>query len=111
METSYKVFTHLLGDNDRIWAQKDDFPGQGTLPTTGWAEGEVIVDEYEIIVDPGAAAGDCQLEIGMYDPSNGARLPIVDEKGEFQGDRILLEKIVVGEKNSQREPEKGKKVC
>jgi len=96
METSYKVFTHLLGDEGRIWGQKDDFPGQGTLPTTGWAEGEVIVDEYEITVDPWAPAGDYQLEIGMYDPTSGARLPIVDEKGEIQGDRILLEKIAVG---------------
>jgi hypothetical protein len=96
METSYKVFTHLLGGDGRIWGQRDDFPGQGTLPTTGWAEGEVIVDEYEIAIDPTAPAGDYQLEIGMYDPASGARLPILDEKGEIQGDRILLKKIRVG---------------
>ncbi len=96
METSYKVFTHLLGGDGRMWGQKDDFPGQGTLPTTGWAEGEVIVDEYEIAIDPTAPAGDYQLEIGMYDPASGARLPILDEKGEIQGDRILLKKIAVG---------------
>jgi hypothetical protein len=95
METSYKVFTHLLGEDGRVWGQKDDFPGQGTLPTTGWAEDEVIVDEYEITVDPEARTGDYQLEIGMYDPDSGARLPIF-EKGEIQGDRILLEKIAVG---------------
>jgi hypothetical protein len=96
METSYKVFTHLLGDDGRLWGQKDDFPGQGTLLTTGWAEGEIIVDEYEIVIDPTAPAGDYQLAIGMYDPASGARLPIVDEKGEIQGDRILLKKIAVG---------------
>ncbi len=97
METSYKVFTHLFGDDGRIWGQKDGFPGKGTLPTIGWAEGEVIVDEYEITIDPGAPAGDYQLAIGMYDPASGARLPILDEKGEIQGDRILLKKIVLGE--------------
>ena len=97
METSYKVFTHLLGDDSRIWGQKDDLPGQGTLPTIGWVEGEIIVDGYEITVDPWAPAGDCQLEIGMYDPVTGARLPIINEKGEIQGDRILLKKIAVGE--------------
>jgi hypothetical protein len=96
METSYKVFTHLLGDDGRLWGQKDDFPGHGALPTTGWAEGEVIVDEYEIAVGPEAPDGDYQLEIGMYDPASGARLPITSEKGEFQGDRILLKKIAVG---------------
>jgi lysophospholipase L1-like esterase len=98
-ETSYKVFTHLLGDDGHIWGQKDDFPGRGTLPTIGWAEGEVIVDEYEVAVDPGAPGGDYQLAIGMYDPDSGARLPILDEKGEIRGDRILLKKIIgVGER-------------
>jgi hypothetical protein len=96
METSYKVFTHLIGDDGRLWGQKDDFPGQGALPTTSWVEGEVIVDEYEIAVDPTALAGSYQLEIGMYDPATEARLPILDEKGEIQGDRILLEKIAIG---------------
>ena len=96
MERSYKVFTPLLGDDGRIWGQKDDFPGQGALPTTSWVVGEVIVDEYEITVDPGAPIGDYQLEIGMYDPRSGARLPILDEKGEIQGDRILLEKTAMG---------------
>jgi hypothetical protein len=97
METSYKIFTHLLGDDGRIWGQEDDFPGRGTLPTTGWAEGEVVVDEYEITVDTQVSAADYQLAIGMYDPISGARLPIIDEKGEIQGDRILLKKIAVGE--------------
>jgi lysophospholipase L1-like esterase len=96
METSYKVFTHLLGHDDRVWGQKDDFPGQGELLTNSWVEGEVIVDEYEITVDPGAPGGDYQLAVGMYDPASGARLPILDEKGGFQGDRILLKKIAVG---------------
>jgi hypothetical protein len=96
METSYKVFMHLLGDDGRIWGQKDDFPGQGALPTIGWVEGEVIVDEYEITVDPEAPVGDYQPAIGMYDPASGARLPMIDEKGEIQGDRILLKKIAVG---------------
>lgn len=95
METSYKVFTHLLGGDGYIWGQKDDFPGQGTLPTTSWVEGEVIVDEYEITVDPQAPTGDYQLAIGMYDPASGVRLPIIGEKGEIRDDRILLKAIAV----------------
>jgi hypothetical protein len=97
METNYKVFTHLLGGDGRIWGQKDDFPGRGTLPTIGWVEGEVIADEYEITVDPQTPAGDYQLQIGMYDPASGARLPILDEKEKVQSDRILLKRITVEE--------------
>ncbi len=90
METSYKVFTHLLDGESKIRGQKDDVPGRGTLPTTGWVKGEVIADEYEITVDPEAPAGEYTLEIGMYDESTGERLPVLDKRGEIQDNRILL---------------------
>ncbi len=95
METSYKVFTHLIGEDDQIWGQKDDFPGQGTLPTSGWMEGEVIADEYLLEVEPAAPSGQYRLKAGMYDPLSGERLPVIDEKGQIQGDRVLLDTVHV----------------
>ncbi len=89
----YKVFTHLLGDDARIWAQKDSVPAGGTRPTTGWVEGEVIVDKYELTVDPDAPGGDYVLEIGMYEESTGQRLAVLSEEGQMAGDRILLGKV------------------
>jgi hypothetical protein len=89
----YKVFTHLLDDQARIWAQKDSVPVAGTRPTTGWVKGEVIVDEYELVVKPDAPGGDYILEIGMYEEGTGQRLYVLDEDGRVVGDRILLEKV------------------
>jgi hypothetical protein len=89
----YKVFTHLLDDEARIWAQKDSVPVAGTRPTMGWVKGEVIVDEYELVVKPDAPGGDYILEVGMYEEGTGQRLSVLNEEGQAAGDRILLEKV------------------
>ncbi|TKJ30714.1 MAG: hypothetical protein CEE40_04270 [Chloroflexi bacterium B3_Chlor] len=93
MQVSYKVFTHLLDAENRIRGQKDSFPGRGEAPTTSWLEGEVIADEYEIVVDSAAPPGEYVIEIGMYDANTGQRLLVYDIRGELQEDRILLEGI------------------
>ncbi len=96
MSTNYKVFTHLIDEDKHIWGQQDSVPGQGRYPTTGWLEGEVIVDEYEIPVEPNAPPGEYILEIGMYDALTLQRLPAFDWKGErLLEDRILLEEVMI----------------
>ncbi len=97
MSTSYTVFTHLLDKDNHIWGQKDSLPGDGTLPTTGWLRGEVIADEYDILVQPEAPTGEYILEIGMYEATMGQRLQVVDEGGDSLGDRIILGRIRVGQ--------------
>jgi hypothetical protein len=95
MTVSYTVFTHLLGKGGGIWGQKDNMPVKGTYPTTGWVEGEVITDEYEIVIQPNAPSGDYQIEVGMYDATTGQRLSVFDEGGtRLPGDRILLDQVI-----------------
>jgi len=90
MDASYTIFTHLLDDESRIWGQKDNVPKAGTYPTTLWVEGEVVADEYEIVVKPDTPPGQYVIEVGMYLPQSGQRLPVLDELGQVQGDRVLL---------------------
>jgi hypothetical protein len=95
MTVSYTVFTHLLDKDGSIWGQRDNIPLKGTYPTTGWVEGEVITDEYEIAVKSDAPPGDYQIEVGLYDAATGQRLPVFDESGSrLPGDRILLEQVI-----------------
>ncbi|MBL7183422.1 MAG: glycosyltransferase family 39 protein [Anaerolineae bacterium] len=95
VDASYTVFTHLLDSESRIWGQKDSVPKAGTYPTTLWVEGEVIADEYEIVVKPDAPPGQYVIEVGMYLPQSGQRLPVLDELGQVQGDRVLLETVEI----------------
>ena len=95
MTVSYTVFTHLLGKDGSIWGQRDNIPVKGTYPTTGWREGEIIADEYEITVKSDAPPGKYQIGVGMYDAATGQRLPVFDEsKAPLPGDRILLDQII-----------------
>ena len=102
MDTSYVVFTHLLGQEynpqrgNFIWGQVDSLPLGGSYPTTGWAPGERVADEYWILIDPQAPPGDYELEVGMYEPATGVRLPVFDAQGVALGDRILLARLKVG---------------
>ena len=99
MNTSYKVFTHLLnvyeGQERGMWAQLDRVPVYDSRPTTGWLPGEVFIDRYEVRVDPGAPPGEYVIEIGMYNPATLERLPAMAAGHRLEGDRILLEGIRV----------------
>ncbi len=59
--------------------------------------GEVIVDEYEIVVQDDSPPGRHVIEVGMYDPGNLQRLSVFDPTGAI-GDRILLGEIKVAGK-------------
>jgi 4-amino-4-deoxy-L-arabinose transferase-like glycosyltransferase len=79
MDTDYTVFTHLLGQDGRIVAQKDNRPAKGSYPTTLWLPGEIITDPYDISLPADLPPGDYAVEIGFYIVENGLRLadPIV----------------------------------
>lgn len=92
----YKVFTHLLGDvfnangGNFLWGQADNEPAANTRPTTTWRAGEVIVDEYAIPIAPDAPSGTYRIEIGLYDPLNGQRLPALNAEGAPTADHLIL---------------------
>ncbi len=76
MSREYTVFTHLLAPDGSMTGQQDNQPVRGSYPTTLWLPGEVVADAYEISVRPDAAGGEHRLEVGMYEPETGTRLPV-----------------------------------
>jgi len=89
-ETAYKVFVHVVDRQDVIWGQRDATPQGGNAPTTAWLPGEVISDTYAIDLKPEATAGEYLLDVGMYDPASGVRLPVRDRYGQPLGDHLSL---------------------
>lgn len=94
IETRYKVFTHVLDGGAHIVGQRDAEPVGGARPTTTWETGEVVADNYGVLIQPATPPGEHQLEIGLYDAQTGERLPVLEE-GQVLGDRILLEPVQV----------------
>ena len=97
IEKSYTVFTHLLDADSHIWAQQDGIPVSGARPTTGWVPGEVVRDEYRLIVDPQAPPGNYVIEVGLYDASDPTmpRLAVLDRSGQPVDNRVLLAEVRV----------------
>jgi hypothetical protein len=58
--------------------------------------GEIVVDEYALVIYADAGAGRAVIEVGLYDPSTLVRLPVLDPTGAT-GDRVLLGDIVIDE--------------
>jgi hypothetical protein len=95
MEENYSVFTHVLGEENRIWAQKDSWPQDGDAPTSTWEPGQTIVDEYELTINLDTPADVYDVEIGLYLAKTGDRLRIVGQGGRLLDDRVLLSKVRV----------------
>jgi hypothetical protein len=73
MEIDYTVFTHLVAADGTLVGQADSMPRGGAYPTSLWAVGEVVSDQYQIPVSPGAALP-LSLRVGMYLPLTGEQL-------------------------------------
>src|SRR5206468_1963130 len=69
----YTVFVQLRDDRGTI-AQHDGQPVDGTVPTSRWQPGDIVLDRH-VVNPPVGARG--RLYAGMYDPTNGKRLRLL----------------------------------
>jgi hypothetical protein len=95
MSTSYKAFVHVVGANQQIMTQRDSIPGGGDYPTTGWLEGEYLVDAYRLDLQADMPPGDYIIYVGLYDPDTTVRLSVFGEDGKTLGDRWPLGQLTL----------------
>ncbi len=95
MKDDYTVFVHLLRETDQIWAGADRQPQGGAAPTSTWAKGQIVVDEYELVIAPDAPPDVYEIEVGLYLAETGERLDLLDQEGRLMGNRVLLSKVRV----------------
>ena len=76
VNTSYKVFVHVVNASGEIVAQHDSVPAQGALPTDVWVPGEYVKDLHPIVLPADLAPGTYTLRLGLYDPRSGQRVPV-----------------------------------
>jgi hypothetical protein len=82
----YTVFVQLLDvDTNLRMAGTDTQPLKGEWPTSRWARGEVVVDDYLVAIPPDLPPGFYKIIVGLYSPNTGERLQLADG-----GDHWLL---------------------
>ncbi len=92
----YKVFNHLLSEDQELVAQTDDFPLLNIRPPKTWNPGELMEDTYEIFVGHDVPPEDYNLAVGFYDPETLIRLDAYDGDGNrLSDDSAILVKIRV----------------
>lgn len=67
------VFVHLVDREGKLVAQHDGPPSGGGYPLSIWSDGDVVVDQHEIVVPEGVSGDGVRLAVGLYDPQTGAR--------------------------------------
>jgi 4-amino-4-deoxy-L-arabinose transferase-like glycosyltransferase len=92
---NYTVFNHLVAPDGRVVAQTDGEPVGGGRPTSSWLPGEVISDNYAILLPDELPAGDYTLRVGLYLwpeltrlAVNEADRPVVDDSVELAAIRV-----------------------
>ncbi|MBI5650734.1 MAG: glycosyltransferase family 39 protein [Chloroflexi bacterium] len=76
IDQEYTVFMHLVDATGKIIAQKDDQPQSGAYPTSLWDAGEIVADEYALIIPRDLSPGAYKIFVGVYRANGGARLPV-----------------------------------
>jgi hypothetical protein len=81
MDTSYKFYVHVFDANSgELAAQLDTVPRDWTYPTNVWHAGEYVSDRLSLPFSD-VAPGSYRVEIGVYHPDTGERLPATDADG------------------------------
>ncbi len=60
----------------QLAAQHDSPPANGTLPTSLWVSGEIIIDDHTVRLPSDIEVGTHTLQVGIYNPATGGRLPV-----------------------------------
>ena len=83
--TPYKIFIHLLDENDTIVGQIDVEPVGGRRPFTSWVKDEYISDPLSLTLKDPTYQGPLKIALGIYNPADGTRL----QNSEGNG-RVIL---------------------
>lgn len=89
---NYSIFVHLLDGQGVLVAQHDGWPAAGYAPTISWKPGVVVDDRHSIPLPANLAVEGYVLEIGLYSPTTGKRLPLLNSSGDhlrFELDLLL----------------------
>jgi hypothetical protein len=92
---NYTAFVHLVGPDGKVHGQVDQWPVQGTRPTSSWTAGQVVDDPYVITLPADAPRGKYQVEVGWYLLSTLRRLNVLDAAGRPSDDHVIVGEFTV----------------
>ena len=90
----YGISLRLIDGENRLWGQADRAPLNGHYPASQWPPGQIIKDDYELLIDVGTPPGWYRLEMVVHDGSR--QLAVVGEDPNPQGKAVDMGILKVG---------------
>ncbi len=90
----YGISLRLLDEENRLWGWADRAPLNGRYPTSQWSPGQIVKDDYELLIDVGTPPGWYRLEMVVHDDSR--QLVVVGEDPNSQGAMVEMGLLQVG---------------
>jgi hypothetical protein len=91
---SLVTFVHLIREDVELIAQRDAIPGNGLFPVQDWQPGEVVRDQFALLLPPTLPAGEYEVRVGIYDAETGMRRSLTEPEGETYA---VIQQLVVAE--------------
>jgi hypothetical protein len=95
LDRLYKFFVHVTGSDNSIVAQDDRYPCDYTLNQVDWRPGNVVLQDFEVTIPAEVTPGTYSVEMGVYDPDSGLRLPIGQTNLKHDTDQVALGTLTV----------------
>ncbi len=92
----YAIFAHVaVAGSGTVWARSTDQPVNWSRPLSTWAEGEIVIDERLLTLDPHTPPGVYDVELGWFGRPSSKRLPILAADGHQIGTHVTLTRVRV----------------
>jgi hypothetical protein len=91
----WTIATYLLDSAGQIRAQEDRQPCDSSYSTSHWQPTDLISDDRVLVIPQDLPAGQYQLAIVVYRPSDNTRLPMRGPQDQPLGDMFSLGTVIV----------------
>ncbi len=97
-DRDYTVTVQLWDQQGRVVRQIDQQPGTGFRPMSGWSAGEVVRDNYALVLPADLPTGLYRIVVGLYEWPSLRRMPLNAPDGLHlsEPDLLLLGQVAVG---------------
>lgn len=104
MSQSYRVFVHLVGQNDASAGGVDVIPARGAFPTLYWNPGDALQENYYLPITNNAFPGKYSVEVGLYPigkPSERLMTTAGDDRAVISSIKIAPRELVAYTPNTR----------
>jgi hypothetical protein len=78
LSESLVVFVHLMRGEFELVAQRDAVPGNGLFPMDEWTPGELVRDQFALLLPSDLPAGEYEIRVGIYDVETQMRYSLAE---------------------------------